>query len=55
MKMVLDSVVGLTPDLQLRVRNSRAVMGRAVAASASAVREFAVFLRQAYAILGPTP
>ena len=45
MKMVLDSVVGLTPDLQLRMRHRRAVMGHEVGSDRSAVREREVFLR----------
>ena len=39
MKTVLVSGIGLTPDLQLRVRNDRLLHGRAVATTASAVRE----------------
>ena len=45
MKMVLDSVVGLTPDLHSGTQHSRAVMGHEVGSDRSAVREREVFLR----------
>ena len=41
---IRDSGIGLTPDLQLGTRHSRAVTGRAVATSPSAMREREVFL-----------
>ena len=45
MKLLLDCVLLLTPDLQLRTRHSRAVTGHAAEEAASAMREREVFLR----------
>ena len=46
MKLLLDCVLLLTPDLQLRTRHSRAVTGHAAEEAASAMRERQVFLHE---------
>ena len=55
MKLVLVSGIGLTPDLQLEARHGRLLHGRAVATTASAVREREVVLRLVNATFGPAP
>ena len=52
---VSDSVHGLTPELLYEKRNSRAVNGRVVATSASAVRERTLVLRLRSYREGGTP
>ena len=55
MKTVMDSVNEITPELLHRNRNRRAVNGRAVATSASAMRESVVVLRLTSYRDGATP
>ena len=47
MKLLLVSGIGLTPDLQLGTRHSRAVAAHAVETAVSAMREREVFLGRA--------
>ena len=55
MKLLLDSGIGLTPDLQLGTRHSRAVAAHAVETAVSAMREREVFLGFASSPTAPPP
>jgi hypothetical protein len=55
MKIVMDSVNEITPELLSRTRTSRAVNGRAADPAASRVRERNLVLRQTCRVEGHTP
>ena len=55
MKLLLDCVDELPPDLHGGMRHSRAVQRRAVAASASRVREREVVLRFVFGTFSQPP